>query len=72
MSKFLQLRILTPYPPSNPNHDDLGRPKMAVLGSTKRNQISSQTIKRHPDLGGLRGCAGRPYRQPDRADRRGG
>lgn len=46
MSKFLQLHILTPYPPSNPNRDDLGRPKTAMLGGTTRQRISSQAIKR--------------------------
>lgn len=46
MSKFLQLHILTPYPPSNPNRDDLGRPKTAILGGTTRQRISSQAIKR--------------------------
>lgn len=46
MSKFLQLHILTPYPPSNPNRDDLGRPKTGMLGGTTRQRISSQAIKR--------------------------
>lgn len=46
MSKFLQLHILTPYPPSNPNRDDLGRPKTAMLGGSPRMRISSQAIKR--------------------------
>ncbi len=46
MSKFLQLHILTPYPPSNPNRDDLGRPKTAMLGGHPRMRISSQAIKR--------------------------
>lgn len=46
MSKFLQLHFLTPYPPSNPNRDDLGRPKTAMLGGTTRQRISSQAIKR--------------------------
>lgn len=46
MSKFLQLHVLTPYPPSNPNRDDLGRPKTAELGGTTRMRISSQAIKR--------------------------
>lgn len=46
MSKFLQLHILTPYPPSNPNRDDLGRPKTAILGGHPRMRISSQAIKR--------------------------
>lgn len=46
MSKFLQIHILTPYPPSNPNRDDLGRPKTAMLGGSPRMRISSQAIKR--------------------------
>ena len=46
MSRFAQLHILTAYPPSNPNRDDLGRPKTALLGNTLRMRISSQAIKR--------------------------
>jgi CRISPR system Cascade subunit CasC len=46
MSKFLQIHILTAYPPSNPNRDDLGRPKTAVVGGKQRQRISSQAIKR--------------------------
>lgn len=29
MSRFIQLHLLTEYPLSNPNRDDLGRPKSA-------------------------------------------
>lgn len=46
MSEFLQLHLLTSYPPSNLNRDDLGRPKTAVLGGVKRLRISSQSLKR--------------------------
>ena len=46
MSKFVQLHVLTPYPPSNPNRDDLGRPKTAMLGGLPRMRVSSQAIKR--------------------------
>lgn len=46
MSRFVQLHILTAYPPSNPNRDDLGRPKTAIFGDTVRMRISSQAIKR--------------------------
>ena len=46
MSRFLQLHVLTAYPPSNPNRDDLGRPKTAVIGGQVRQRISSQAIKR--------------------------
>ena len=63
MSKFLQLHMLTPYPPSNPNRDDLGRPKTAMLGGTPRMRISSQAIKRsirtsEAFMEGLKGHAG--------------
>lgn len=44
--RFLQLHILTAYPPSNVNRDDLGRPKTAVVGGTTRLRISSQSLKR--------------------------
>ena len=46
MSRFVQLHILTAYPPSNPNRDDLGRPKTAMLGNALRARHSSQSIKR--------------------------
>ena len=46
MTTFLQLHLLTSYPPSNPNRDDLGRPKTATFGGTTRQRISSQSLKR--------------------------
>ena len=45
MSQFIQLHFLTSYPPSNPNRDDLGRPKTAIMGGTTRMRISSQALK---------------------------
>lgn len=46
MSHFLQLHLLTVYPPSNPNRDDQGAPKSASFGGVPRLRISSQAIKR--------------------------
>ncbi|AFM27184.1 type I-E CRISPR-associated protein Cas7/Cse4/CasC [Desulfomonile tiedjei] len=46
MTTFLQLHMLTSYPPSNLNRDDLGRPKTAVMGGSTRLRISSQSLKR--------------------------
>ncbi len=46
MSKYIQLHILTSYPASNLNRDDLGRPKTAVMGNTERLRVSSQSLKR--------------------------
>ncbi|MCY4050195.1 MAG: type I-E CRISPR-associated protein Cas7/Cse4/CasC [Gammaproteobacteria bacterium] len=46
MSGFIQLHYLTVYPPSNPNRDDLGRPKTVIFGGEPRLRISSQAIKR--------------------------
>lgn len=46
MTTFLQLHLLTAYPPSNLNRDDTGRPKTAVFGGTTRLRISSQSLKR--------------------------
>lgn len=46
MTQFIQLHLLTFYPPSNLNRDDLGRPKTAVVGGTTRLRISSQSLKR--------------------------
>ncbi len=46
MSRFVQLHLLTSYPPANLNRDDLGRPKTAVMGGETRLRISSQSLKR--------------------------
>ncbi|MGB9499442.1 MAG: type I-E CRISPR-associated protein Cas7/Cse4/CasC [Dissulfuribacterales bacterium] len=46
MSRFIQMHILTSYPPSNLNRDDLGRPKTAKMGGVDRLRISSQSLKR--------------------------
>ena len=46
MSEFIQLHLLTAYPPSNLNRDDLGRPKSAIFGGKERLRISSQSLKR--------------------------
>ncbi|MYG01396.1 MAG: type I-E CRISPR-associated protein Cas7/Cse4/CasC [Acidobacteriia bacterium] len=46
MSRFLQLHFLTIYPLSNPNRDDLGRPKMVNYGGVPMLRISSQALKR--------------------------
>lgn len=46
MSRFIQLHVLTSYPPSNLNRDDLGRPKTAVVGGATRLRVSSQALKR--------------------------
>lgn len=44
--RFLQLHLLTSYPPSNLNRDDMGRPKTAVMGGKQRLRVSSQSLKR--------------------------
>ena len=46
MSRFVQLHLLTSYPPANLNRDDLGRPKTAKMGGVDRLRTSSQTNKR--------------------------
>ena len=46
MSRFVQLHLLTHYPPSNLNRDDTGRPKTALVGDATRLRISSQSQKR--------------------------
>lgn len=46
MSRFLQLHLLTFFPPSNLNRDDLGRPKTAMVGGANRLRLSSQALKR--------------------------
>ncbi len=46
MSTFIQLHLLTSYPPANLNRDDLGRPKTAKMGGVDRLRISSQSLKR--------------------------
>lgn len=46
MSTFIQLHLLTSFPPSCLNRDDLGRPKTAVMGGVQRLRVSSQSLKR--------------------------
>jgi len=46
MTQFVQLHLLAAYPPSNPNRDDTGRPKTAMVGGSQRQRISSQSLKR--------------------------
>lgn len=46
MSTFIQFHLLTSYPPSCLNRDDLGRPKTAVMGGVQRLRVSSQSLKR--------------------------
>ena len=46
MKNYLQLHLLTSYPPSCLNRDDLNRPKTAVMGGVTRLRISSQSLKR--------------------------
>ncbi|MDS4057546.1 MAG: type I-E CRISPR-associated protein Cas7/Cse4/CasC [Candidatus Contendobacter sp.] len=46
MNQFLQLHLLTSYPPANLNRDDLGRPKTAIMGGVLRLRVSSQSLKR--------------------------
>ncbi|MDR2240651.1 MAG: type I-E CRISPR-associated protein Cas7/Cse4/CasC [Zoogloeaceae bacterium] len=46
MTRFIQLHLLTSYPPSNLNRDDLGNPKTATMGGVPRLRISSQSLKR--------------------------
>ena len=36
MTCFVQLHLLTFYPPANLNRDDTGRPKTAVVGGAER------------------------------------
>ena len=47
MARFIQLHMLTSYPPANMNRDDLGRPKTAKMGGTDRLRVSSQSLKRN-------------------------
>jgi len=47
MTTFVQLHLLTSYPPANLNRDDLGRPKTARMGGAERLRVSSQSLKRH-------------------------
>lgn len=46
MARFIQLHVLTAYPPSNLNRDDTGRPKTALVGDALRLRVSSQSLKR--------------------------
>jgi CRISPR system Cascade subunit CasC len=44
--RFLQLHLLTFFPPANLNRDDTGRPKTAIVGGATRLRLSSQSLKR--------------------------
>lgn len=46
MTTFVQFHVLTSYGPSNPNRDDQGRPKQAMVGGSPRLRMSSQSVKR--------------------------
>jgi CRISPR system Cascade subunit CasC len=46
MTRFVQLHLLTSYPPANLNRDDTGRPKTALMGNVTRLRVSSQSQKR--------------------------
>lgn len=46
MTTFLQLHLLTSYPPACLNRDDLNKPKTAKMGGVDRLRISSQSLKR--------------------------
>ncbi|MDA8084373.1 MAG: type I-E CRISPR-associated protein Cas7/Cse4/CasC [Nitrospiraceae bacterium] len=46
MNRFVQIHLLTSYPPANLNRDDQGRPKTAKMGGFDRLRISSQSLKR--------------------------
>lgn len=46
MDRFVQIHLLTFYPPSNLNRDDTGKPKTAIIGGTTRLRVSSQALKR--------------------------
>ena len=52
MTTFVQFHLLTAYPPSNPNRDDMGQPKRALVGGAPRLRLSSQSLKR-----AIRECA---------------
>lgn len=46
MTTFVQLHLLTSYPPACLNRDDLNRPKTAIMGGVPRLRASSQSLKR--------------------------
>ncbi|MFP5222630.1 MAG: type I-E CRISPR-associated protein Cas7/Cse4/CasC [Acidobacteriota bacterium] len=46
MTTFIQMHLLTAYPPANLNRDDMGRPKTCTVGGAERLRISSQSLKR--------------------------
>lgn len=46
MTTFIEFHTLRSFPPSNLNRDDLGSPKSALFGGSRRLRISSQCLKR--------------------------
>jgi len=47
MSRFVQLHLLTSYPPANLNRDDLGRPKTAKMGGVDRLRVAGMADVGH-------------------------
>lgn len=45
MSIYVDIHVLQTVPPSCVNRDDMGSPKTAVYGGTRRARISSQAYK---------------------------
>ncbi|MCX7170400.1 MAG: type I-E CRISPR-associated protein Cas7/Cse4/CasC [Proteobacteria bacterium] len=45
-ARQIGIHVLTAYPPSNPNRDENGQPKTAIVNGIRRQRISSQCIKR--------------------------
>lgn len=46
LTTFIEFHALRSFPPSNLNRDDLGSPKTAIFGGSRRLRISSQCLKR--------------------------
>jgi len=46
MTRYLDIHVVQPVPPSNLNRDDAGSPKQATFGGVRRARVSSQAWKR--------------------------
>jgi CRISPR system Cascade subunit CasC len=61
------IHVLTAYPPSNPNRDENGQPKTAIVNGVTRQRISSQCIKRAWRLSEIMTSLGDSYSTRTRA-----
>jgi len=46
MTTFLRFHLLASYGPYNPNRDDQGRPKQAMVGGAQRSRLLRTAVRK--------------------------